>query len=146
MSYFKDSLGPFAALFGTTPLVFLVLVGAVQNIISKVVKYSFFDSTKEMAYIPLDQESKVKGKAAIDMVGSRLGKSSSSFLQLGLMAIAGTSSVLMVTPYLLPIVIGAAFYWSYSVQYLSKALISKEDALAEEAKAEAPAAEPTPVA
>ncbi|MCB1085048.1 MAG: NTP/NDP exchange transporter, partial [Chlamydiia bacterium] len=95
LSYFKDSLGPFAEAFGTTPLMFLVLLGAFQSISSKVVKYSFFDSTKEMAYIPLDQESKVKGKAAIDMVGSRLGKSSSSWLQTGLMALMGTGSVLM---------------------------------------------------
>lgn len=126
-SYFKDSLGPLASLFGVTPLVLLVLLGAFQNVIGKVVKYSFFDSTKEMAYIPLDQESKVKGKAAIDMVGSRLGKSSSSWLQVGLMAAAGTSSVIMVTPYLIPIVLGVSLYWSYSVRYLKKELEEKEN-------------------
>ncbi|QVL57000.1 MAG: NTP/NDP exchange transporter [Simkaniaceae bacterium] len=149
-SYFRDSLGPLATLFGATPLMFLVLLGAFQSIASKVVKYSFFDSTKEMAYIPLDQESKVKGKAAIDMVGSRLGKSSSSWLQVSMMALAGTGSVLAITPYLIPIVLGVAFYWSYSVRYLSKELDKKEKALleTEEAAKEEPssAAEPTPVA
>ena len=147
LSYFKDSLGPLAALFGTTPLVILVLFGAFQNIASKVVKYSFFDSTKEMAYIPLDQESKVKGKAAIDMVGSRLGKSSSSWLQVSMMALAGTGSVLAITPYLIPVVIGASLYWCYSVRYLSKELDAKENALLESEKAAAEAetaAEATP--
>ncbi|MCB1107279.1 MAG: NTP/NDP exchange transporter [Chlamydiia bacterium] len=145
LSYFKDSLGPFAALFGTTPLAILVLLGAFQNITCKVVKYSFFDSTKEMAYIPLDQESKVKGKAAIDMVGSRLGKSSSSFLQVGLMAFMGTGSVLMITPYLIPIVLFAAFYWSYSVKYLNKELTAKEEALAaEDEKKPAPSTSTAP--
>ncbi len=148
LSYFRDSLGPFAALFGTTPLMLLVLLGAFQNIASKVVKYSFFDSTKEMAYIPLDQESKVKGKAAIDMVGSRLGKSSSSWIQMGMMTAMGTGSVLTITPYLIPIVLGVSLYWSYSVRYLSKELGEKENALleSEKAPAESSTAEPTPVA
>lgn len=37
-----------------------VYVGMWQNILSKAIKYALFDPTKEMAYIPLDQESKVK--------------------------------------------------------------------------------------
>lgn len=126
---FKTHLGVFSHYIGLTPLMLIVLFGAFQNIVSKVVKWSFFDSTKEMAYIPLDPESKVKGKAAIDMVGSRLGKSSSSWLQIGLIELIGSGSVLSITPYLLPIVLGTAFFWSYSASRLNKELIAIETTL-----------------
>jgi AAA family ATP:ADP antiporter len=67
---------------GFSPLMLIVLFGAFQNITTKIMKYAFFDATKEMAYIPLDMESKVKGKAAIDVVGSRLGKSGAAWSSL----------------------------------------------------------------
>ena len=37
-----------------------IVTGTIQNVLSKATKYAFFDPTKEMAYIPLDQESKVR--------------------------------------------------------------------------------------
>jgi len=48
-------------LTGTTPLALAVFFGAAQVCTSKACKYSVFDSTKEMAFIPLDNESKTKG-------------------------------------------------------------------------------------
>jgi AAA family ATP:ADP antiporter len=56
---FSGPLEPRLALWGLTPLYAAVLVGAAQNIFSKSSKYSLFDPCKEMAYIPLDQETKV---------------------------------------------------------------------------------------
>jgi len=106
-------------LFGGIALqMVIVLLGAAQNILTKSCKYSFFDPTKEMAYIPLDQESKVKGKAAIDVVGARLGKAGGSFLQAGLLVACGGISG--IPPYVMGIVIAIVSVWMVSANALSK--------------------------
>lgn len=115
---------------GSSPLLLVVLFGAFQNVSSKVMKYAFFDATKEMSYIPLDQESKVKGKAAIDVVGSRLGKSGAAWIQIVLIQIAGTGSVLSITHYLLPLIACTVLFWILSVRQLNKEF-TKENLLAE---------------
>jgi hypothetical protein len=79
---FPGAMAPVVGALGSTPLMLGVLLGAAQNIMSKSSKYSLFDPAKEMAYIPLDQESKTKGKAAIDVIGNPLGKSKCLFLSL----------------------------------------------------------------
>ena len=86
---YKDSLNSAMVLFGTTSLMMAVIFGAVQNILSKSIKYSAFDATKEMAYIPLCDDLKSKGKAAVDVVGARLGKSGGAVIQWFLIAFTG---------------------------------------------------------
>ena len=76
----------FAHLAGTTPLVLCAYLGMIQNVLSRASKFTFFDVTKEMAFIPLNAESKLKGKAAIDGVGSRFGKSGGSVFHQFLLA------------------------------------------------------------
>lgn len=66
-----------------------VILGTIQSLLSKTSKYALFDPTTQMAYIPLDEESKVKGKAAIDVLGSRIGKSGGSLIQQGLVFLFG---------------------------------------------------------
>lgn len=123
---FKGSLSTAISMLGTTPIFLAVLIGAFQNIASKSTKYSLFDPTKEMAYIPLDEESKVKGKAAIDVVGARLGKSGGGWiitgllLSLGSFAPAGTKPIEMITPLIALFSIGVIVAWMYAVKALSK--------------------------
>ncbi|XP_057968982.1 plastidic ATP/ADP-transporter-like [Malania oleifera] len=95
---FGDPLAPVIGKFGMTPLLAAVYVGALQNIFSKSAKYSLFDPCKEMAYIPLDEDTKVKGKAAIDVVCNPLGKSGGALIQQFMILTFG--SLANSTPYL----------------------------------------------
>jgi ATP:ADP antiporter, AAA family len=116
----QGMLTPLTAFFGITPLFLVVVMGAVQNVIGKTMKYSLFDPTKEVAFIPLDPESKIKGKAAIDVVGSRLGKSGSAWIQALLIDLFGMGSILNVTYLIGPIVVLVVFVWLVAVRSLNR--------------------------
>ena len=132
---FRDSLTAMIAMLGTTPLMLAVIFGTAQNIMSKSSKYSLFDPTKEMAYIPLDQESKVKGKAAIDVVGARLGKSGGSLVQQGLIIACGSLGA--ITPYVGGILFVIIAAWLVAANSLSKKFQQLSAEKEEQAKASA---------
>ena len=77
---------------GASPLTFVVFFGTLQNIMSRGAKYTVFDATKEMAYVPLAPEVKLNGKASIDGVCSRMGKSGGAFIHQSLLLFFGTLS------------------------------------------------------
>lgn len=117
--FFQDYLGGETLSFiGTTPLVIAVFFGAAQNCLSKAMKYSVFDSTKEMAFIPLSHESKLKGKAAIDGIGSRMGKSGGSLIHTALLMILG--SLAASAPYVAGILTGVIGLWILATRSLGK--------------------------
>lgn len=101
-----------------TPLATVVFIGGIQNSFSKACKYSLFDSTKEMAFIPLSFESKLKGKTAIDGIGYRFGKSGGSLILQGLLLLF--SSVSASTPYAAVILLAVLLIWIYCVNSLAK--------------------------
>mmetsp|Transcript_29640 Transcript_29640/g.43938 ORF Transcript_29640/g.43938 Transcript_29640/m.43938 type:complete len:680 (+) Transcript_29640:38-2077(+) len=108
-----------------------VILGTVQSLLSKTGKYAMFDPTTQMAYIPLDQESKVKGKAAIDVLGSRIGKSGGSLIQQGLVFMFG--NIISAAPVVVVIFYSVLFSWMASASQLSR-LFTAKTAMAEKGK------------
>jgi AAA family ATP:ADP antiporter len=102
-----------------------VTFGTIQTLLSKTSKYALFDPTTQMAYIPLDQESKVKGKAAIDVLGSRLGKSGGSIAQQGLIFLFG--NILNAAPAVAVVFYFVLFCWLTSANQLNGLFIAKTE-------------------
>ena len=101
-----------------SPLSCIVFLGSVQNILSRTSKFTFFDITKEMAFIPLSPEAKRRAKAVIDGVVSRVGKSGGSFLYQFLLILFSTiSASINVVSFLLIFIF---ISWSLSIFGLSK--------------------------
>jgi AAA family ATP:ADP antiporter len=117
---FNESLDLMMAAIGTTALMMAVALGQVQNVLSKATKYSLFDSTTQMSYIPLDEELKVKGKAAVDVVGGRMGKSGGAFIQWALLASISGSTLVSLAPVMLGIFLMIMLLWFWAVSGLSK--------------------------
>lgn len=114
-----DSLAAFSsAVFGLAPFTMAVYCGSLQNCLSKACKYSVFDASKEVAFLPLDSESKLKGKAAIDGLGSSLGKSGSSLVYQGFIILMG--SVSLSAPFVAIILFAVLIAWVASTFYLGK--------------------------
>lgn len=103
---------------GMSPLAIGVFFGSIQNVLSRACKFTFFDTTKEIAFIPLSSECKLKGKAAIDGVGSRLGKSGGSVVHQFLLIFFG--SIYTSTPYVAMILFFVLIAWIAATRILGK--------------------------
>jgi AAA family ATP:ADP antiporter len=68
----------------------LVWGGSILYVIERAAKFSLFKPAEEMVYITLDEESRTKGKAAVDVLGAQVGKTGGSFMQQGLLICCGT--------------------------------------------------------
>ncbi len=101
------------------PIYMAVIIGGIQNILSKSTKYSLFDSTKEMVYIPLSLELRTKGKAAVEVIGTKFGKSLGAFIQSFIFIIVPTATCDSIAVYLLIIFIVVVILWFWNIVQLN---------------------------
>jgi ATP:ADP antiporter, AAA family len=136
--FFIDKTAPYLliASLSITPLSIVVFIGATQNILSRAAKYSVFDATKEMAFVPLDPETKLLGKAAIDGFGSRFGKSGGSMILQTLLLFFTTLTAS--APYVALALIIMLGIWSLAVKSLGSQFKKVSDSSEKKSSVTAP--------
>lgn len=105
--------------FVSDPLMFIIVVGAIQNVLSKSTKYTFFDITKEMTYVPLPDDLKAKGKAAVDVIATKVGKSLSSLIQSCVFVLFPYATLESISIYLMVIFAFVCIIWIWAVRELA---------------------------
>jgi AAA family ATP:ADP antiporter len=111
------------SLFASPFIHIVVLIGAIQHCLVRASKYTVFDATKEMAFIPLSRHSQRMGKAVIDGVGARIGKSGGSFVFQFLLYFLGSLSATV--PYIAVLTGVILVAWIYAVGKLKKEIEKK---------------------
>jgi len=105
------------------PLASLILMfGSAQICLGRAAKYTVFDETKEIAFIPLPKEEQRKGKAVIDGIASRFGKSGGSLIIQVLLIICG--DLMATIPFIAIIFLVVIGLWMVAVKKLGK-LVTK---------------------
>ena len=112
----KQIMGSLDGIIIMSPLALAVFVGAVQNVLSKGSKYSILDTSSQMLYIPLDQELRTKGKAAVDVISPKIGKSFSGMVQVVIFTIFPLATYNSISSLLLVIFILVCIMWIYAVR------------------------------
>ena len=102
------------------PLVVAVYTGMTQVVIGKSTKYALFDATKEMAYIPISNQLKSKGKAAVDVIGARLSRSVASFIQAAIFIIFPAATYLTISKVLMGVFVIMVVIWVIAIRLLNK--------------------------
>lgn len=109
-------------------LFLLVVIGLGILCFIKSSKYVFFDTSKERAYIPLDEDSKINGKAAIDAVGSRLAKGSGAVLINVLVSLfGGLDNIIYISFFLVFLLLAVWFYAVYNLGPLYEQMLKSSD-------------------
>lgn len=114
-------------LFGISTMIMAAWFGIIFDALCKSIKYSLFDTTKNMAYLPLDEDTKTKGQAAVEVIGGRLGKAGSSAIQQVMIAFPKTlvtatgsvAGVLAYAPMIAVIFVLILVIWIFSIFKLS---------------------------
>ncbi len=102
----------------TGSIVVVSFVGAALTVFLKGAKYSLFDPCKEIAYIPMDEEIKTRGKATIEILSAPIGKSGSNcILQILVVLLGSLESGASIVGVLYVL---TAVYWMHSTKDMAK--------------------------
>lgn len=109
--------------FGWTEATWVVtvtLLGSIQYCVCRGIKYTLFDSSKEIAFVLMPEVQRMQGKLIVDGLCARLGRGSSSVLSLSLIAMSGS---VLASSFLTGIIaIGFALSWITSTCRLGQLL------------------------
>lgn len=112
-----------------SPLAVMALMGSFQNAFSKGLKYSLFDAAKEMAFLPLPDRERRQGKAALDGLGSSIGKSGAAVVvQLVTLLCGGLASA---APFISAISVVVIIAWVMSALRVGGAMKAMQGAKAD---------------
>ncbi len=76
-----------------------------------------------MAYIPLSEELRTKGKAAVDVLGINLGESGSGYIHIILFGILATKDALAVALYACGIFLAMCMVWLMAVKVMARKIV-----------------------
>lgn len=87
-----ENLSAISTLLSVSPILLIVTLGSIYYVLAMTAKYTLFDTCKEMAFLSIESEQRIKAKSVIDSIGSRLGKSGASCLFQFLLIVFGSAS------------------------------------------------------
>lgn len=102
-----------------------VAAGAVTQVFARSSKFSLFDPAKEMVYIEMSKEEKSKGKAAVDLLGSQIGKSGGAWITQALLLLLGSITAAM--PVISAAFLAVVISWLAAVRSLGVQLKEYEE-------------------
>lgn len=109
--------------FFHAPVYSLILFfGSAQICLGRAAKYTVFDETKEITFIPLSKNEQRKGKAIVDGIASRFGKSGGSLTIQVLLVMCG--ELICTVPFIAVIFLICITGWFFAVHRLGK-LVAK---------------------
>jgi AAA family ATP:ADP antiporter len=98
----------------------VILLGSIHVICSLGIKYTLFGPNKELAYMSLNANLRDQGKATVDMIGERTGKTLSAFLQSSLLMLIPGLTYELLTPIFFCIFIFVLIIWIVTIHFLNK--------------------------
>lgn len=106
------------AIFSIPASTLVLFFGSAQICMGRAAKYTVFDETKEIAFIPLPKGNQRKGKAVVDGIASRFGKSGGSLTIQILLILCG--ELIFTIPYIAAIFVVVIALWIFAVRNLGR--------------------------